>query len=311
MRDIFGDFSKILKNGDSPLQIEKDTPLSRKTTFKIGGTADLGVYPKNEQELIYALLLCRDLCIPRYVMGRGSNLLVSDEGFRGAVIFTEKMQSFRVRGDTVTVDAGMGLTSLSRKAGEKGLSGLEFACGIPGSVGGAVVMNAGAYGGEMKDVVKRCRVFYPQSVTVDEVDNSSCGFSYRHSVFMENGGIVISAVLELSEDDPSKIKKREDELLSRRREKQPLEYASAGSAFKRPEGYFAAKLIDDAGLRALTVGGAQVSEKHAGFVINRGSATSADVIELMRIVRERVFEKFKVELAPEIRYLSPEGEEKI
>ncbi len=311
MTDFFAELLRLAEKNRPTIHIEKDVLLSKKTSFKIGGPADIGVFPKNEEDFVWAVSACRSLSLPVYILGRGSNVLADDEGFRGAVIFTEQMCGFERVGNTIFALAGTNVTSLSREAGRMGLSGLEFACGIPGSVGGAVLMNAGAYGGEVKDVVTKCRVFYPDSCEVSEYVNVEGTFSYRHSIFMENGGFVLGAEFLLQEDLPEEIKKREEELLSRRREKQPLEYPSAGSAFKRPEGYFAAKLIEDAGLKGFRVGGAEVSEKHSGFVINKGDATSSDVIALLCDVRDTVMKKFGVELCPEIRYLSPKGEKNI
>ncbi len=311
MSHSFADLSRFAEKNKRSIRIEENVLLSKKTTFKIGGPADVGIFPETEEDLLWAVEACSHFEIPVYLLGRGSNMLCDDEGFRGAVIFTENMCGFEREENSLLTLAGTGLTPLAREAGRLGLAGLEFACGIPGSVGGAVLMNAGAYGGEIKDVIKSVRVLNPSSLTVEEYENSEDMFSYRHSIFMDSGAHVISARLELFSDIPEEIRKREDELLSRRREKQPLEYPSAGSAFKRPEGYFAAKLIEDAGLKGVSVGGAEVSEKHSGFVINRKDATSLDVISLLNLVRERVFNEFGVVLSPEIRYLSPEGEKDI
>lgn len=303
MTEFFDSLSGISKE----IYIEKDVLLSRKTTYRIGGPCDAGIFPEAVEQFETAVAFCRDRDIPFYVMGRGSNLLVDDGGFRGAVIFTERMNAVRFEEKRAFAMAGAGLTSLSRQAGALGLAGLEFACGIPGSVGGGVVMNAGAYGGEITDVFESCTV-YREGYGVINCLHSDAGFSYRHTSFLENHDYILETVLKLREDSPDQIRAREDELLSRRREKQPLEYPSAGSAFKRPEGYFAAKLIEDAGLKGFRVGGAEVSEKHSGFFINLGGATSADVIRLYSEVRERVEKLFGVILESEVRYLSPKGE---
>ncbi|MBR5460516.1 MAG: UDP-N-acetylmuramate dehydrogenase [Clostridia bacterium] len=304
MTELFQELSEI-----STSRIEGDVLLSKKTTFKIGGPCDIGFFPETVEELEDALNICHRYGIPRYVMGRGSNLLADDEGFRGAVIFTERMNRVRIDGERVCALAGMGLTPLSRTVGESGLTGLEFACGIPGSVGGGIVMNAGAYNGELSQVVERCTVLRNgETVTCT---NAEADFSYRHSAFLGNGDLVLEAVFHLENDSPEEIRRREEELLLRRREKQPLEYPSAGSAFKRPEGSFAAKLIDEAGLKGFSVGGAQVSEKHAGFIINRSGATSHDMLALFREVRDRVEKHSGIRLEPEVRYLSPKGEEAI
>lgn len=306
MTDIFENVSRIAEK----IYIEKDVLLAKKTTYRIGGPADVGIYPSTVEEFGTAVSVCKNLDIPFYVMGRGSNLLADDVGFRGAVIFTERMNSVRIEGNRIYAMAGAGLTALSRQAGAHGLTGLEFACGIPGSVGGGVVMNAGAYGGEISDVLESCTV-YREGVGVAECTREDGEFAYRDTAFLRNRDFILESVFALGYGDPCDIKLREEELLSRRREKQPLEYPSAGSAFKRPDGYFAAKLIEDAGLKGLRVGGAEVSEKHSGFIVNVGSATSSDVIALYGKVRERVRELFGVTLESEVRYLTPKGEEVI
>ncbi len=304
MTELFRELSGI-----STSRIERDVPLSKKTTFKIGGPCDIGFFPETVEEFKNALDLCKRYGLLCYVMGRGSNLLADDEGFRGAVVFTERMNGVKIESERVYAMAGMGLTPLSRTVGESGLTGLEFACGIPGSVGGGIVMNAGAYNGELSDVVESCTVYRNgEAVTCT---NAEADFSYRHSAFLKNGDFVLEAVFRLEKDSPEEIRRREEELLLRRREKQPLEYPSAGSAFKRPEGNFAAKLIDEAGLKGFAIGGAQVSEKHAGFIINRSGATSRDMLALFREVRDRVEGCSGIRLEPEVRYLSPKGEEPI
>ena len=307
MTDFFARLYDVAEKDGINIDIQKDVLLSQKTTFKIGGACDAALFPKTVEEFEWAHETVEKLGIPLFVMGRGSNLLVDDEGFRGAVIFTEKMNECTRDGNKLVCLAGASLTPLSRNAAKMGLAGLEFACGIPGSVGGAVIMNAGAYGGEMRDVVKSCTILTKNGLVFDYKTKEDT-FSYRYSEFEKMGALVLGAVLELYEDDPEKIVEREEELLSRRREKQPLEYASAGSAFKRPEGYFAAKLIEDAGLKGYAVGGACVSEKHSGFVINRGGASCSDVMSVMNYVREKVRRDTGVVLCPEVRYLSPEGE---
>lgn len=304
-------FENLLKDSkEINIRTEKKVSMSKKTSFRIGGEADIALFPSDITQFKWALDKCTGLGIPFYVMGRGSNLLVSDEGFRGAVIFTELMNSCRFEGNIVTAGAGASLTALSRQAGAEGLSGLEFACGIPGSVGGGVAMNAGAYGGEVSDVFKSC-VFYRQGEGIMTCDKEDGMFSYRNTTFLKNRDYVLEASFLLTQGNPEDIKRCEEELLSKRREKQPLEYPSAGSAFKRPEGFFAAKLIEDAGLKGLRVGDAQVSEKHSGFIINLGNATSRDVTELICRVRDEVNRQYGVVLEPEVRYLSPKGEQAV
>ncbi len=307
MTNYFASISRILEESGRNISVEENVPLSKKTSFKIGGPADAGVFPESIEDFEYILKLLKNADIPFYVFGRGSNLLVSDEGYRGVAVFCERLDKVSFSGNTVVAEAGVGLTALSRQAAAQGLSGLEFACGIPGSVGGGVVMNAGAYGGEMSDVLVSCKCYSPENGIIT-VKRTEALFSYRHSRFFEKSEIVLSVELALTCDDPKNIVSRCEELLTRRREKQPLEYPSAGSAFKRPKGYFAAKLIEDAGLKGLSVGGAQVSEKHSGFVINRKDATCRDVLVLMSRVKDAVFEKYGVMLESEVRYLSETGE---
>lgn len=276
-------------------------PLSGHTTFRIGGPADYFVMPSDEKELAAVIELCRQEEIPWFVLGNGSNLLVGDRGYRGVVIQLYKnFDQVVIEGTTVKAQAGAMLIRVAREAGKAGLTGLEFASGIPGTIGGAMVMNAGAYGGEMKDVVSAVTVLTPEgevkTLTGEEMD-----FRYRTSVVESKKYIVLEAVMELKKGDPVQIQEQMQEFLARRKEKQPVEYPSAGSTFKRPQGYFAGKLIMDAGLRGYRVGGAQISEKHCGFVINTGGATAAEVQQLIRDVSEKVKEQFGVELEPEIK----------
>ena len=275
-------------------------PMSRHTTFRTGGPADVLVQPKAEQ--IGAVLeACRNAQIPWTVIGNGSNLLVGDGGIRGVVLeIGKQMSDIVIEGTTITAGAGAMLSSIASRAAAAELTGMEFASGIPGSLGGAVVMNAGAYGGEMKDILQEVTVLTPegvlQTLSVEELD-----LSYRHSIIPEKGYLVTGAVLKLQPGKAEEIQAIMDDLKEKRVSKQPLEYPSAGSTFKRPEGYFAGKLIQDAGLRGFQVGGAQVSEKHCGFVINRDHATSADICQLMQQVSEIVYEKFGVRLEPEVK----------
>lgn len=275
-------------------------PMSRHTTFRTGGPADVLVTPRADQ-ISRILDACRKADQPWTVIGNGSNLLVGDGGIRGVVLeIGRQMAEIQINETTITAGAGAMLSSIASKAAQAALTGMEFASGIPGSLGGAVVMNAGAYGGEMKDILKEVTVLTQegelQTLSVKELD-----LSYRHSIIPERGYLVIQAVLELHPGKPEEIQAIMDELKEKRVSKQPLEYPSAGSTFKRPEGYFAGKLIQDAGLRGFQVGGAQVSEKHCGFVINRDHATSADICSLMDQVSDVVFEKFGVRLEPEVK----------
>lgn len=278
-----------------------DEPMSRHTTFRIGGPADYFVTPCNAEELRSIIELCRDSSIPYYIVGNGSNLLVGDKGCRGVIIqIFKRMNQIRTEGERVYAQAGALLSKVAAAALESSLTGLEFASGIPGTLGGALRMNAGAYGGEMKQVVESARVLTPEGEVID-IPVSELGMSYRTSVISKNDYVVLEAVLRLEKGDAGKIRAQMEDLRGKRVSKQPLEYGSAGSTFKRPEGYFAGKLIEDAGLRGFRIGDAQVSEKHCGFVINRGGATAAQVTELMDQVRARVKEQFGVELEPEVK----------
>ena len=284
-------------------QIRKEEPMSRHTTFRVGGAAEYFVTPSIEQ-VPDVVALCRRFELPLTVIGNGSNLLVSDAGLRGVVLeFGKAASGIRLLdGEDLAVKAGTLLSETAAFAEKNGLSGMEFAAGIPGTVGGAVVMNAGAYGGEMKDILSGVRVLTKQGEIkvrpADELD-----LSYRHSRMMDEEELVLEARLNLTQGSEVVIRARMEELRKKRIEKQPLEYPSAGSTFKRPEGYFAGKLIEEAGLRGFRIGDAQVSEKHCGFVINRGAASAAQIMELMQHVQERVKESSGVDLEPEVRLL--------
>lgn len=283
-----------------------DEPMSRHTTFRVGGPADFFVTPKAKEEVRDVIRICKEAGMPYYIIGNGSNLLVSDAGYRGVIVqIYKEMNEVKVEGDLVKAQAGALLSGIAAKALGAELSGFEFASGIPGTIGGACVMNAGAYGGEMKDVLESVTVLTGEGKII-ELDRNELELGYRTSVIAKKGYIVLGAVLKLERGDGEKIKTYMDELKEKRVTKQPLEYPSAGSTFKRPEGYFAGKLIEDAGLREFQVGGAQVSEKHCGFVINRDHATAADIMELMRQVQIRVKENSGVDLEPEVKRLGDE-----
>lgn len=283
-----------------------DEPMSRHTTFRVGGPADFFVTPKAKEEVRDVIRICKEAGMPYYIIGNGSNLLVSDAGYRGVIVqIYKEMNEVKVEGDLVKAQAGALLSGIAAKALGAELSGFEFASGIPGTIGGACVMNAGAYGGEMKDVLESVTVLTGEGKII-ELGRNELELGYRTSVIAKKGYIVLGAVLKLERGDGEKIKTYMDELKEKRVTKQPLEYPSAGSTFKRPEGYFAGKLIEDAGLRGFQVGGAQVSEKHCGFVINRGHATAADIMELMRQVQIRVKENSGVDLEPEVKRLGDE-----
>lgn len=278
-------------------------PMKNHTTFRIGGPADALALPKTPEEVAEVVRFCHEHAQSYYVLGNGSNLLVSDEGYRGLVLqLYRNFNDIQVNGETITVQSGAMLAAVARTAYQTGLTGLEFASGIPGTIGGAVVMNAGAYGGEMKNVLKEVTVLTKEGEVL-VIPAKALELGYRTSVIPKNGWIVLGAVLQLKKGDQEQILARMEELKEQRITKQPLDLPSAGSTFKRPEGYFAGKLIMDAGLRGFTVGGAQVSEKHCGFVVNRGNATAADVWELICEVKRRVKEMTGVELEPEVKLL--------
>ena len=274
-------------------------PMKKHTTFRVGGPADVLVQP-DETALAAILALCRQYHVSYSFIGNGSNLLVGDKGIRGVVIeMTDPMGNIEVDGTKITAQAGAMLSKIANTAASNGLGGMEFAAGIPGSVGGAVVMNAGAYGGEMKDIIEKVYVLDENGAQL-ELDRDALDLGYRHSCIPEKKYIVTKVVLELVPRNEAEIRSEMKELNEKRAEKQPLQYPSAGSTFKRPEGYFAGKLIMDAGLRGYQVGGAQVSEKHCGFVINKGDATAADICQLMR---DKVQAQFGVVLEPEVKMI--------
>ena len=284
------------------LQVLKDEPMSRHTTFRIGGPADYFVCPDREQ--IAAVLAVAKKCgMAITVIGNGSNLLVGDKGIRGLVVeIGSAMNQIMVDKNHITAGAGALLSQVAAKAAAAELGGMEFAAGIPGSVGGAVTMNAGAYGGEMKDILRTVTVLTPEG-ELKTLDVSEMDLSYRHSCVPEQQYIVLEAEIELGYKPEEEIRAQMEELRNKRIEKQPLEYPSAGSTFKRPEGYFAGKLIMDAGLRGYRVGDAQVSEKHCGFVINRKNASAQEVRQLMQDVQDKVKAQFGVMLEPEVKML--------
>ena len=291
---IFGSFPEM--------RLMKEELMAKHTTFRIGGPAEVYACP-NQEQLPALLEAAKKENAEVTVIGNGSNLLVGDKGIRGLVIeIGSGMNDIRVEGTKIVAGAGALLSKVANEAAAAGLGGMEFVAGIPGSIGGAVTMNAGAYGGEMKDILESVKVIDPEGMmhilSVEELD-----LSYRHSCIMEKGGIVVEATIKLEKKPEEEIRAQMADLRNRRVEKQPLEYPSAGSTFKRPEGYFAGKLIMDAGLRGYTVGGAQVSEKHCGFVINKGGATASDVVELIRDVQHDVDDKFGVTLEPEVKML--------
>lgn len=284
-------------------QFLRNEPMKKHITFRVGGPAACFLMPSTKEQIEEIVHICQEEKTPCFILGNGSNLLVSDQGYDGAVLQIYKnMNQVAVNGEQLQVQAGALLSAIARKALDAGLTGMEFAAGIPGTLGGAVVMNAGAYGGEMKDILESVTVLTSKGEQ-KKLYKEELQLGYRTSVVKEKGYIVLEAVLNLKKGDPEAIKSRMDELKEQRVTKQPLEYPSAGSTFKRPEGYFAGKLIQDAGLRGYQVGGAQVSEKHCGFVINKENATATDVVNLIHDVQRIVYEKFQVQLDTEVKFL--------
>ena len=287
------------------IDILKEEPMRRHTTFAIGGPADLFIQPKTRRELAGALSVLRERGIPFLLLGNGSNMLVADAGIRGAVVCTTELDEVRSGEDgyTLTAEAGALLGRVARRAQRAGLTGAEFAGGIPGSVGGAVFMNAGAYDGQMAGVVEQTE-YLDEAGETHTLTGEEHGFAYRGSVFRAHPDwTVVRSTLRLQPGDPAAILDKMNDFAQRRRDKQPLNFPSAGSTFKRPEGYFAGRLIEDAGLKGVSVGAAQVSEKHAGFLINRGGATCDDMLRLIELVQQRVREQFGVQLECEVRII--------
>ncbi len=280
--------------------LQTDVPLSQHTTFRIGGTADYWAEIASPEGLQALLAFCKEEGIPYFILGRGSNVLAADEGFRGVILhIAGDFAAISLEGTTMTCQAGACLSAAARLAAEHSLTGMECLAGIPGTIGGALYMNAGAYGGEMKDIVVSC-TYLDADGTIRTMSAEEMQLSYRHSVFMERDGIILSVTLRLAEGEKSEIQGKMEELLHQRKTKQPLEFPSAGSTFKRPAGSYASLLVDQCGLKGKTVGGAQVSEKHSGFVINTGAATCADVLQLCAEIRDIVQERtgYVLELEP-------------
>lgn len=285
-----------------PGSVRFKEPLAAHTTFQIGGPCDVWIEPSDVATLTKVMQLSQALSIPIFVLGKGSNLLVSDAGIAGAVLSLERLQEVVIQDDCVYCQAGVPLSDLCDAVADAGLHGLEFACGIPGTLGGAIYMNAGAYDGEMKDVVTSVDVMYPDG-KFETIPAADMGFSYRHSRLKEEPLLCVGATFRLQQADVSSVREKMDALMNERRAKQPLEWPSAGSTFKRPPGYFAGKLIIDAGMQGHRVGDAEVSTKHAGFIVNRGKATARDVADLIHAVQAAVKQHAGVDLEPEVRFV--------
>ena len=296
------EFYKLLGEFYNEEDITVDSPMSEHIYFRVGGPADILVTPVNEEQVVNTLKLCREYNVPYFILGNGSNILVKDGGISGVVIKFNKLNKITTEGNCVTAQSGALLKDVSKAALENNLRGFEFACGIPGSIGGAVFMNAGAYDGEIAHVIKSARVI-DENCNIKNLTKEELELGYRSSIVMKKGYVVIEATVELESGEYASIKDKIDDLTNRRESKQPLEYPSAGSTFKRPEGYFAGKLIQDSGLKGFSIGGAAVSEKHSGFVINKGGATAKDVLDVIAHVQKTVKENFDVELHTEVRII--------
>ena len=287
------------------INFEENYPLAKHSSFKIGGEAELAIFPEDEQTLVDALCILKENKVRTEIIGNASNVLFGDGVLNGAFVFTSKISVYSFDGERLSASCGASLTGMAKKAADRGLSGLEFAYGIPGSIGGAVYMNAGAYGSCVSEVLLSSRVLDVNTGKIFELNLSEHNFDYRKSVFMEREGLVcLGANFGLRIGEKESIYAKMNEFMTSRKEKQPLEYANAGSYFKRPEGHFAGKLIEDCGLKGFSIGGAAVSPKHAGFIINLGGATASDVIALEGEIKRRVFECFGVTLEREVRIIS-------
>ena len=299
---MYKNYVEFLCDRDIPFC--ENEPLSRHSSFRIGGPCALFVTPESADSLRDAYNEAKSEGIRTYILGKGSNILFADEGFDGVIISTEKLTSVTVSGNTLTADAGASFTHIAAVARDAGLSGLEFAYGIPGSVGGAVFMNAGAYGGQVSDCLESSSCFDPENDRIIYTEGADHDFGYRSSIYKKNPErVILSATFELKNGDKEEIRAYMEDIMGRRRDKQPLEYPSAGSVFKRPEGYFAGQLIEEQGLKGCTIGGAQVSEKHAGFIINRGGATAKDVLDLIAHIQAKVKEAHGVMLECEVIFV--------
>lgn len=298
----YKDFSNKLSNLFRAEDIVLDEPMKHHTSFKVGGTADILVYPNDYEQVVNVIKLCNENNVPFYILGKGSNLIVRDGGYRGVIIKLTKLNGITVNGDMVVVQCGADLCKVSDAALENNLTGFEFACGIPGTVGGAVTMNAGAYNGEVSQVIY-CALLVDKEGNLLSLDKEQLELGYRISAVQKYDYTVLEVSFKLIKGDYEKIKHRIDELTTRREDKQPLEYPSAGSTFKRPEGYFTGQLIEECNLKGYSIGGAEVSQKHAGFIINKGDASAKDILSLIKYVQTTIKNKFDVELQPEVRII--------
>lgn len=301
-KDYKGLFEKFYKEENVII----DAEMKNYVHFRVGGPADILLIPESKEQVIKTIEICREKNIPFYVIGNGSNLLVRDGGIKGVVIKLKELKNIEVKDNIIEAECGAMLKDVSDAALKNSLTGLEFACGIPGTIGGAVFMNAGAYNGEVSNVIESAEIINGENEVIT-LSREELDLKYRSSIIMKNNYIVLSARFKLEDGDKKNIEEIVEDLTNKRESKQPLEYPSAGSTFKRPEGYFAGKLIQDAGLKGYTIGGAAVSEKHSGFVINKNNATATDILNLIHHIQEEVKKQFNVELHPEVRII---GEDK-
>lgn len=286
------------------VDIAENTDMKEHTSFRIGGPCDIALFPHDRESFCEVLRYLNDNSVRHIVIGNGSNVLFADEGYRGVVVFTTKMKNFTFNGDVLECDAGVQLTAVSVRAVKDGYDGYAFACGIPGSIGGAVYMNAGAYEGQISDVLIYSDYYDPKTGEINRLSAEDHEFAYRHSSYMENDRVILGAAFKLAKaEDPDAVLALMEDHIRARKEKQPLEYPSAGSVFKRYPGYFTAALIDEADLKGFSVGGAQVSEKHAGFIVNRGGATAKDVLTLIQIIKDKIYENKGIHIECEVRYI--------
>ena len=297
---------KTIRNRFPDLSLLEQEPMVDHCSFRTGGKVRVFVCPRSEEELLRLYTACREAGVAPVLLGNGTNLVFPDEDCACVVLGTENLRQLCLgKTGEIVAAAGVALSRLAAFACENGLEGLEFASGIPGTVGGGLLMNAGAYGGELKDCVKSVRVYDASCGKIVTLENSGCGFGYRRSIFQKGQSIVLSALFSLQQGDKRAIREKMKDLNRRRREKQPLDLPSAGSTFRRPEGYYAAALIEECGLKGIKIGGAQVSEKHAGFIVNTGNATTADLAQLIRLVQDEVYEKKHIVLQPEVILVPP------
>ncbi|MBP1744129.1 MAG: murB [Firmicutes bacterium] len=300
--NLYIEFSKILGNIFEADKIYIDEPMKNHTSFKVGGPADILVTPETSEDVVKLVKACRDHDVPYIIIGNGSNLLIKDGGVRGVVVKLSRMDKIKIDGDRITAESGVKLSDLCSAAMAEELAGLEFACGIPGSVGGAAAMNAGAYNGEVSNVIESALCIDNEG-NVRTLGRDDLAMGYRTSAILKQRYTVVEVTFKLQKGEKDKIGSRIEDLNKRRSERQPLEFPSAGSTFKRPEGHFAAKLIEDTGLKGLSVGGAEVSVKHSGFIINKKEASAKDILDLIALVQKQVKEAYGVELHTEVRII--------